>query len=118
MVFQGCSDFVESRVGAHHSRCRKPRECSFYFGFGTAPARQPLGDAPTSDNDSPRRAGLSIDELSDLSIDHIIASARNPVRLGARMLKNAEREAYSSQGNDGAGLGARILGGGLGTSIV
>jgi hypothetical protein len=28
-----------------------------------------LGDAPTSDNDSPRRAGLLIDELGDLSID-------------------------------------------------
>jgi hypothetical protein len=28
-----------------------------------------LGDAPTSDNDSPRRAGLSIDELGELSND-------------------------------------------------
>jgi hypothetical protein len=27
------------------------------------------GDAPTSDNDSPRRASLSIDELGDLSMD-------------------------------------------------
>ena len=39
------------------------------FGFGTAPARQPLGDARTFDNDSPRRAGLSVDELADLSND-------------------------------------------------
>ena len=28
-----------------------------------------LGDAGTSDNDSPRRVGLSIDGLGDLSID-------------------------------------------------
>jgi hypothetical protein len=35
----------------------------------------PWGDAPTSDNDSPRRAGLSIDDFGDLSIDCIIAPA-------------------------------------------
>src|SRR6266568_9181020 len=73
MVSKRCSDVVESRV-EHAIRCRKPQECSFYFGFGTAPARYPLGDAPTSDNDSPRRAGLSIDELDDLSIDHLNCS--------------------------------------------
>jgi hypothetical protein len=30
-----------------------------------------LGDARTSDDDSPRRAGLLIDELGDLSNDHL-----------------------------------------------
>src|SRR6266550_887476 len=55
-----------------------------YLGFGTAPARQPLGDAPTSDNDSPRRAGLSIDELGDLSIDHLNCS-------GGRVGRGIER---------------------------
>jgi hypothetical protein len=38
-----------------------------------------VGDALTSDNDSPRRAGLSIDEFDDLSIDRIIASALSRV---------------------------------------
>jgi hypothetical protein len=33
-----------------------------------SPGTLALGDAPTSDNDSPRRAGLSIDELVELSI--------------------------------------------------
>jgi hypothetical protein len=40
-----------------------------------SPGALALGDAPTSDNDSPRRAGPSIDEVGDLSIDCIIASA-------------------------------------------
>ena len=34
-----------------------------------SPGALALGDARTSDNDSPRRAGLSIDGLGDLSID-------------------------------------------------
>src|SRR5947208_9838819 len=68
MMSKRCSNVVESRV-EHAIRSRKPQECSFYFGFGTAPARLPFGDAPTSDNDSPRRVGLPIDELGDLSID-------------------------------------------------
>ena len=41
-----------------------------------SPGALALGDAPTSDNDSPRRAGLSIDELADLSIDRVGAVAR------------------------------------------
>ncbi len=53
----------------HAVRCRKPRECSFTSDSEQAPARQPLGDARTSDNDSLCRAGLSINKLSDLSID-------------------------------------------------
>jgi len=34
-----------------------------------SPGALALGDARTSDNDSPRRVGLSIDGLGDLSID-------------------------------------------------
>jgi len=34
-----------------------------------SPGALALGNARTSDNDSPRRAGLSIDGLGDLSID-------------------------------------------------
>jgi hypothetical protein len=34
-----------------------------------SPGALAQGDARTSDNDSPRRAGLSIDGLGDLSID-------------------------------------------------
>jgi hypothetical protein len=34
-----------------------------------SPGALTIGDARTSDNDSPRRAGLSINELDDLSID-------------------------------------------------
>jgi hypothetical protein len=37
-----------------------------------------VGDARTSNNVSPQRAGLSIDEFGDLSIDCIIASATRP----------------------------------------
>jgi hypothetical protein len=43
-----------------------------------------LGDAPTSDNDSPRRAGLLIDRLGDLSIDRIIAREVIPDDLNAQ----------------------------------
>jgi hypothetical protein len=45
----------------------KAQECSFYFGFGTAPGALALRDARTSDKDSLCRAGLSIEELEDLS---------------------------------------------------
>jgi hypothetical protein len=46
-----------------------------------------LGDARTSDNDSPRRAGLSIDRLGDLSIDYGIAplSRRWTIESSAKM---------------------------------
>jgi len=36
MMSKGCSDVVESRV-EQAFRCRNAQECSFYFGFGTAP---------------------------------------------------------------------------------
>jgi hypothetical protein len=39
MVFQGCSDVVESRVEHAILDAESPQECSFYFGFETAPAR-------------------------------------------------------------------------------
>jgi hypothetical protein len=41
-----------------------------------------LGDAPTSDNGSPRRAGLSIDEFGDVSIAHLNCSGG---RVGRRI---------------------------------
>ena len=78
MVFQGCSDVVESRVeqaildpesrrnAASTSDSEQPRRAS------------PWGDARTSDNDSPRRAGLSIDELGDLSIDRAQQKENQP----------------------------------------
>jgi hypothetical protein len=52
MVFQRCSDVVESRVEHLILDAERPQEYSFYFGFGTAPARKPLGDARTFDNGS------------------------------------------------------------------
>jgi hypothetical protein len=68
MGFQGCSDVVGSRV-EHVFSMPKAAGMQLYFGFGTALARSPFGDAPTSDNDSPRQVGISIDEFDDLSID-------------------------------------------------
>ena len=42
-----------------------------------SPGALAFGDARTSDNDSPRRAGLSIDQFGDVSIDQ-----RNKVKPG------------------------------------
>jgi len=39
MVFQRCSDVAESRVEHTILDAESRRNCSFYFGFGTAPAR-------------------------------------------------------------------------------
>jgi hypothetical protein len=53
----------------------KSRRNAAFTSDSEQPRRaSPWGDAPASDNDSPRRAGLSIDELGDLSIDHLNCS--------------------------------------------
>ena len=43
-----------------------------------APARKPFGDARTSNDDSPWRAGplYRVDEISDLSINHIVTTGK------------------------------------------
>ena len=70
MVFQRCSDIVEFRVEQAILDAESRRNAAFTSDSEQLRRASPLGDAPTSDNDSPRRAGLSIDELADLSIDH------------------------------------------------
>src|SRR5438552_2008274 len=56
-VEQAILDVESRRNAAFTSESEQPRRAS------------PWGDARTSDNDSVCRAGLSIDELGDLSID-------------------------------------------------
>jgi hypothetical protein len=68
MVFWGCSDVVESRVEQAILDAESRRNAAL-ISDSEQPRRASHGDARTSDNDSPRRAGLSIDELGDLSID-------------------------------------------------
>src|SRR5512132_405236 len=83
MMFQRCSDVVESRA-EHAIRCRKPQGCSF-----TSHSEQPRRAGPWAtrglDDDSVCRAGLSIDEVDDLSIDHImvLASQRSTTKSWA-----------------------------------
>ena len=47
------------------------RNAAVYFGFGTAPDAPALRAARTSDNGLLGRAGLSIDEFGQVSIDYI-----------------------------------------------
>jgi len=68
-VFQGCSDVVESRVEHPILDAERRRNAAFSSDSEQPRRASPWGDAPTFDNDSPRRAGLSIDEFVDLSID-------------------------------------------------
>lgn len=69
MVFWGCSDVVESRVEHPILDAESRRNAASTSDSEQPRHASPLGDARTSDNDSPRRAGLSIDGLGDLSID-------------------------------------------------
>ena len=62
MVFQGCSDGVESRVEQLFSM-PNVTACSLTFGFGTAPTRWPLGDAGLLTKGSMQRAGLPYKRL-------------------------------------------------------
>ena len=78
MVFQRCSDVVESRVEQLFD-AESRRNAASTSDFEQPRARWPLGDARTSGNDSPRRAGLSIEELGDLSNDQ--REKRKPGRL-------------------------------------
>jgi len=58
-----------------YSRCPKLHGWQLLLRIRNSPGALALGGRADFDNDSPRRAGLSIDELGDLSIDHITASA-------------------------------------------
>ena len=68
MVFWGCSDVVGSRV-EHLFSMPNAAGMQLLVRIRNSPGASHWGDAPTSDNDSPRRVGLSIDELGDVSID-------------------------------------------------
>ena len=74
----------------------KTAEMQLNFGFGTVPTRWPLEDARTSDNDSPRRAGPSIEELGELSNDQ--RDKRETARLrekkNRRPVKRHRRSAF------------------------
>jgi hypothetical protein len=67
MVFQGCSDVVESRV-EHLFSMPNAAGMQLLLRIVNSPRALALR-VRTSDNASPRRAGLSIDECVDLSID-------------------------------------------------
>src|SRR6187402_2393007 len=66
MVLQGCSDVVESRV-EHLFSMPNAAGMQLLLRIRNSPGALALGDAPTSDKDSPRRAGLLINEVGDLS---------------------------------------------------
>ena len=68
MVFWGCSDVVESGV-EHLFSMPTTAGMQLLVRIRNSPGALALGETRTSDNDSPRRAGLSIDEFVDLSID-------------------------------------------------
>jgi len=68
MVFWGCSDVVESRV-EHLFSMPKAAGMQLLLRIREQPAALAFGDARTSDNDSVWRAGPSLDEFDDLSID-------------------------------------------------
>src|SRR6266513_838552 len=69
MVFQGCSDVVESRL-EHPILDAESRGNAAFTSDSEQPRRaSPLGDARTSDNDSLCRADLSINKFGDVSID-------------------------------------------------
>jgi hypothetical protein len=69
MVFQGCSDVVESWAERPILDAESRRNAAFTSDSEQPRRASPWGGARNSDNDSPRRAGLLIDELGDLSID-------------------------------------------------
>jgi hypothetical protein len=81
MVLQGCSDVVDSRAG-HLFSMPKAAGMQLLLRIGNSPGALVLGDARTSDNDPPRRVGLSIDEVEDLSIDGLNCSGG---RVGRRI---------------------------------
>jgi len=68
IVFWGCSDVVESRVG-HPILDIESRRMQLLLRIRNSPSALAIGDARTSDDDSVCRAGPFIDELGDLSID-------------------------------------------------
>jgi hypothetical protein len=67
MVFWGCSDAVESRV-EHPILDAESRRNAALLRIVNSPRALVLR-ARTSDNDPPRRVGLSVGEFCDLSID-------------------------------------------------
>jgi hypothetical protein len=71
MVFQRCSDLVESSGGA---RCSMPKAAGMQLlvQFRNSPDAPALGGARTSDDHSPQRTGLLIDQFGTLSIDDVI----------------------------------------------
>ncbi len=82
MVFQGCSDVVESRV-EHLFSMPKAAGMQLLFRIRNSPGALALrATLRTSDNDSPRRIGLSIDEFCDLSIDHDQHNKSETGRIG------------------------------------
>ncbi|SRR6266404_9662122 len=81
MVFQGCSDVVESRVEQAILDPESRRNAA-----STSDSEQPRRASPWGradfDDDSVCRAGLSINKLSDLSIDRLNCSGG---RVGRRI---------------------------------
>src|SRR5437773_5598272 len=95
MVFWGCSDVVESRV-EHLFSMPKAAGMQFLLRIRNSPGALSLGDARSSDSDLPRRVGLSIDELGDLSIDRIIGEGK--VAPTTKRLSNLVAQGTASEG--------------------
>jgi hypothetical protein len=74
MVFQGCSDVAESRVEQAILDAESRRDAAFTSDSKLAPARWPLGTRGLLTTTRRGEPALSIDEFSDLSIDHTIAT--------------------------------------------
>ena len=69
MVFWGCSDVVESRVEQPILDAESRRNAAFSSDSEQSRRASPCRGTRTSDNDSLRRAGRSMEELGDLSND-------------------------------------------------
>jgi|SRR6266513_4508893 len=89
MIFQRCSDVVESRV-EHAILDAESRRNAALSSVSEQPRRANLRQTRTSDDHSRRRTGLSIDQLADLSIAYrrpqmpamtLLEWSQSPIRI-------------------------------------
>ena len=81
MVFQRCADVVKSWVEQAILDAESRKGRSFYFGFRNSPGALAIGDTELLTTTQCGEPASLIDQLGDLSINHIMALASQATLL-------------------------------------